>query len=54
MPGGASTSSEIVAWGGRSFGISNEIVVFAPASTNGGVTVTCASARDAATRLHRP
>ena len=44
MPGGALTSSETVAWGGRSFGISNAIVVFTSPSTNGGVIVTCAQA----------
>jgi len=40
MPGGAFTSSEIVACGGRSFGISKDTVDFASASTNGGVIVT--------------
>src|SRR6188472_2712511 len=52
MPGGAFTSSEIVAWGGRSFGSSKDTVDLTSPSTNGGVMVTCASARDAATRLH--
>ena len=44
MPGGAVTESEIVAWGGRSFGVSNEISVSTPSSTNGGAIVTCAAA----------
>ena len=35
MPGGAVTVSEIVAWGGRSFGVSNVIVLGTPSSTKG-------------------
>ena len=44
MPGGAVTESEIVAWGGRSFGVSNVISVSTPSSTNGGWMVTWAYA----------
>ena len=36
--------SEIVAWGGRSFGVSNVIVLGTPSSTKGGAIVTCADA----------
>ena len=57
MPSGAVTASVVVAWGGRSFGVSKAISVLTPSSTNGGAMVTCAlaaagrsSARAAATR----
>ena len=36
IPGGALTESEIVSFGGRSFGVWNEISVSTPSSTNDG------------------
>src|SRR6478672_7550193 len=44
IPGGAFTESEIVSFGGRSFGVWNEISVSTPSSTNGGWIVTWAYA----------
>ena len=43
MPAGASSRSEVVAWGGRSFGVWKTTTDGTPSSTNGGETVTCAA-----------
>ena len=53
MPGGALTESEIVSFGGRSFGVSNVISVSTPSSTNDGWMVTWAYAAAGNDQRHR-